>query len=131
MDHGDLPGPKTSSAFLSNLAGGWELGSIVTRTSGSPFTATVGAGGDPLGAHFNGDFSMDFADLVPGCNPIHGGKDYLSVGCFALPTAPVSFASQCSVFPERHNRLPAVPFTAPTCSGIRGATAFMVRVSRL
>jgi Carboxypeptidase regulatory-like domain/TonB dependent receptor len=120
----DLPGPKTSSAFLSNLAGGWELGSIVTRTSGSPFTATVGAGGDPLGTHFNGDFSMDFADLVPGCNPIHGGKDYLNVSCFALPTAPVSFASQCSAFPGAAQPAPGGTVYCANLLGNSGRNSF-------
>jgi hypothetical protein len=33
-----------------------------------------------------GDFSMDYADLVPGCNPIHGGVNYLNTSCFT--TAP-------------------------------------------
>jgi len=34
------------------------IGSIVTRTSGAPFTVTVGGGNDPLNTGFNGDFSM-------------------------------------------------------------------------
>jgi hypothetical protein len=79
----DVPGPKTGAA--SWVAGGWELGTIVTATSGSPFTVTYGGGGDPLNTGFNGDFSMDFPNLVSGCNPIHGGVNYLNVTCFALP----------------------------------------------
>ena len=66
----DLPGPK--SGALSYIAGGWELGSIVTVTSGSPFTVTVGGGGDPLNTGFNGDFSMDYANLISGCNATPG-----------------------------------------------------------
>ncbi len=66
----DVPGPK--SGTMRYLAGGWELGTIVTATSGSPFTVTFGGGGDPLNTGFNGDFSMDFADLVPGCNATPG-----------------------------------------------------------
>jgi hypothetical protein len=94
----DVPAPHTSSILLSRITSGWELGTIVTVSSGSPFTVTVGGGGDPLGTNFNGDFSMDFADLVPGCQPIQGGKNYLNVNCFALPTAPAQLASQCSPF---------------------------------
>ena len=83
----DVPGPK--SGVASYLAGGWELGTIVTATSGSPFTVTYGGGGDPLNTGFNGDFSMDFPNLVAGCNPIHGGVTYLNLSCFALaPTVP-------------------------------------------
>ncbi len=87
----DIPGPK--SGVASYLAGGWELGAIITATSGSPFTATVGGGGDPLNTGFNGDFSMDYASLVPGCNPIHGGVNYLNTSCFTLPYAPTAFAA--------------------------------------
>jgi hypothetical protein len=81
----EIPGPK--SGLASYLAGGWELGTIVTATSGTPFTATTGGGGDPLNTGFNGDFSMDFPDLVAGCNPIHGGVTYLNTNCFALAPA--------------------------------------------
>jgi hypothetical protein len=92
----DLPGPKEGP--LSYALGGWELGTIVTVTSGSPFTPTIGAGGDPLGTGFNGDFSMDFANITKGCNPIHGGVNYLNVNCFALPTATPDIAPMCTPF---------------------------------
>jgi outer membrane receptor protein involved in Fe transport len=78
----DIPGPK--SGWASYVAGGWELGTIVTATSGSPFTVTTGGGGDPLNTGFNRAFSMDYPDLVAGCNPVHGGVTYLNVSCFAL-----------------------------------------------
>jgi hypothetical protein len=66
----DVPGPK--SGVASYLAGGWELGAIITAESGSPYTVTLGGGGDPLATGFNGDFSMDYADLIPGCNATPG-----------------------------------------------------------
>jgi hypothetical protein len=88
----NLPSPQSSSAFVSNVAGGWQLGSIITHTTGSPFTATVGDGNDPLGTGFNGDFTTDFASVLPGCNPIHGGVNYLNTSCFTPPTAPTSLA---------------------------------------
>ena len=104
----DIPGPK--SGIASYLAGGWELGTIITATTGSPFTPTVGDGGDPLNTGFNGDFSMDYANLVPGCNPIHGGVNYLNVKCFALPQATPAIAALC------------VPFAGQpgTCSNLVG-----------
>jgi hypothetical protein len=90
----DVPGPK--SGVSSYLLGGWELGTIVTATSGTPFTVTVGGGNDPLGTGFNGDFSQDFPVLIPGCNPIHGGVNYLNASCFTLPYAPIAFqAANC------------------------------------
>ena len=110
----DLPSPKNKGA-LTTIAGGWELGTIITATSGSPFTATVGDGGDPLGTGFNGDFSMDYANLVSGCNPIHGGVNYLNLSCFALPSAPVAAltsptfiaAGGCTPFPGATQVAPA------------------------
>ena len=87
----DVPGPK--SGLASYVGGGWELGAIVTATTGSPFTPTVGAGNDPLGTGFNGDFSMDYPDLIKGCDPIHGGVNYLNTSCFTLPSAPTAFAT--------------------------------------
>ncbi len=86
----NIPSPHTDSAILSNLAGGWEFGSIITATTGAPFTATIGDGNDPLGTGFNGDFSMDFASLLPGCSPIRGGVNYINTGCFTPPYAPAS-----------------------------------------
>ena len=38
-----IPGPKTG--FSSKLLGGWQLGSIITAQSGSPFTPVIN--GDP------------------------------------------------------------------------------------
>lgn len=92
----DVPGPK--SGLASYVAGGWQLGTIVTATSGSPFTVTLGGGDDPLNTGYNGDFSMDYPDLMPGCNPIHGGLNYLNTQCFALPQATPAIASQCAPF---------------------------------
>ena len=95
----DIPAPKTSMGWASSLVNGWELSTIVSASSGSPFTPALGADGDPLGTGYNGDFSMDFPNLVRGCDPIHGGVNYLNGNCFALPTAPASFFAQCVGFP--------------------------------
>ena len=95
----DIPGVKGSSGVVSMLTNGWEIGTIVTATTGAPFTVTVGDGNDPLGTGFNGDFSMDFASLIPGCNPIHGGINYLNTNCFTPPTAPASMAPATATNP--------------------------------
>ena len=104
-----VPAPK-SDGVLSALTNGWQLGTIITAMSGSPFTPTIGGGADPLGTGFNGDFSMDFANLVPGCNPINGGVHYLNLNCFALPSVPTS-------------ALTSAPFVAAGgCTPFTGAT---------
>ena len=124
----NLPSIKNSSGFVNTLTGGWELGTIVTATTGAPFTATVGDGNDPLGTGFNGDFSMDFASLIPGCNPIHGGVNYLNTNCFTPPTAPSSFPLATAANPLgcAPGSYPASPVTPPTgtefCSNVLGNT---------
>ena len=105
----DVPGPK--SGMMAYALGGWEVGTIVTVTSGSPFTPTIGGGGDPLGTGFNGDFSMDFASITKGCNPIHGGVNYLNLNCFTVAQAPSTgfYAANCN---------PAVAY--PACINLLG-----------
>jgi hypothetical protein len=93
----DVPGPKSGVAGFAG--GGWEVGTIVTASSGAPFTVTTGDGNDPLGTGFNGDFSMDFANVLPGCNAIHGGVNYLNTACFTPPTAPTSLAPATTANP--------------------------------
>jgi hypothetical protein len=79
-----------------------------------PFTPTIG--GDPLGLGNTDPF--DFPNYVKGCNPIHGGVNYLNLNCFALPTAselPASLAAQCVPFAS------ALPTPAPaTCTNLVG-----------
>jgi Carboxypeptidase regulatory-like domain/TonB dependent receptor len=124
----DLPSMKNSGKFVSTLTGGWALGTIVTATSGAPFTMTVGDGNDPLGTGFNGDFSMDFASLQPGCKPIHGGLNYLNVNCFTPPTAPTSLpvATTANPYGCAPSSFPAYGGTPPSgtqfCSNVLGNT---------
>ena len=124
----NLPSIKSGSRVLSTVTSGWELGTIVSAYSGAPFTATVGDGNDPLGTGFNGDFSMDFASLLPGCNPIHGGINYLNTNCFTPPTAPASLAAATTADPFgcAPNSFPAAPVAPPSgqqfCSNVLGNT---------
>lgn len=111
----NVPGPK--SGLASYVAGGWEIGTILTATTGSPFTATLGAGGDPLGTGFNGDFSMDFPNITKGCDPIHGGVHYLNLNCFTLPTEPTSFVG-CA--PNSFPGAPAAPTGTQYCQNLVG-----------
>jgi hypothetical protein len=122
----DIPGPKSGIAGF--VGGGWELGTIVTASTGAPFTVTVGDGNDPLGTGFNGDFSMNYANLVPGCNPIHGGVNYLNTACFTPPTAPASLAPATTANPFGCAPLSYTnsPVTPPSgqqfCSNVLGSS---------
>jgi hypothetical protein len=121
-----IPGPK--SGIASYVAGGWQAGSIITATTGAPFTVTVGDGNDPLGTGFNGDFTTNFATLIPGCNPIHGGLNYLNTACFTPPTAPDSLAPATAANPfgcaplSYTNSPVAPPAGRQFCSNVLGNT---------
>jgi hypothetical protein len=89
----NIPAPTLNNAFENGIVAGWQLGGILTAETGAPFSVTIGGGNDPLGTGFNGDFSMDLADVLPGCNPTGGkGINYINTNCFTPPTAPSSLA---------------------------------------
>jgi hypothetical protein len=90
----DLPNPKSLSGVLGWASSGWEVGGIFTAQNGTPFTPIIG--GDPLG--MNSTDTFDYPNLVPGCNPIHGGLNYLNLNCFALPMATPDIAPMCVPF---------------------------------
>ncbi len=123
----DIPAPKFQNAFANVVTNGWELGGIVTAETGAPFSVTVGGGNDPLGTGFNGDFSMDLASVLPNCNPIHGGVNYLNLNCFTPPTAPTSIgiasASNpygCAPSSFTNYKGPAAPAGTQFCSNVLG-----------
>jgi hypothetical protein len=91
----DVPSPKSPSALVSHLAGGWELGAILTASTGTPFT--VAMNGDPIRIK-NGD-SLTYPSRLAGCNPINSDwkatLQYVNVACFTPPVAPASMAAQC------------------------------------
>jgi hypothetical protein len=93
-----IPGPKGDTA-MAWVAGGWQVGGIITASTGVPFTLVQA--GDPLGQ--NSSDPLAFPSLVPGCDPysatwrqdpIH--NPYINANCFAYPSAPASFAAQCA-----------------------------------
>jgi hypothetical protein len=125
----ELPQHKSSNAIANFATNGWELGGIVSSLTGAPFTVTTGDGNDPLGTGFNGDFSMDFASLLPNCNPIHGGLNYLNLNCFTPPYAPASLpiATSANPFGCAPNSFPnyggaPAPSGSKFCSNVLGNT---------
>ena len=124
----DIPAPKFSNLLANVATNGWEVGGILTAETGAPFTVTVGGGNDPLGTGFNGDFSMDFADLLSGCNPTGGkGVNYIHTNCFTPPTAPLSLAPATAANPYgcapasfTNYSGPAAPSGRQFCSNVLG-----------
>jgi hypothetical protein len=106
----DVPSPRDHSGALRWAASGWEFGGIFQANSGMPFTAIIGP--DPLG--LNNTDPFDFPNRVPGCNPVHGGVNYLNLNCFALPAQPPPLAGQCAVFTGDGSGIPG------TCANLMG-----------
>ena len=77
----NLPGPKTGLA--SALLGNWQLGGILSASSGVPFSVIIS--GDPLG--LKGTDVNGWPDYVPGCK-IENPSDplrYINTKCFTAP----------------------------------------------
>lgn len=77
----NVPGPKEGVA--SALFGNWQLGGILSASTGVPFSVIIG--GDPLG--LKGTDVNGWPDYVPGCkienpsDPLH----YINPQCFTAP----------------------------------------------
>jgi hypothetical protein len=98
-----LPLPSSLHGPVSYaLLQGWQVGGVFKMNSGIPTSPLID--GDPLGVQNTGSDPFSIPDRVPGCDPInHNFKSdpnltYIKTSCFALPTAPVSFAAECSPF---------------------------------
>jgi hypothetical protein len=119
----DVPSPRELSGVLGWAASGWEFGGIFEASTGLPFTAVISP--DPLGMNSTDQF--DLPDRVKGCNPIHGGFNYLNLNCFVLPPQPASLAAgQCRPFgfafadPNTTPQTPASPGITGTCANLLG-----------
>jgi hypothetical protein len=110
----DIPSPKQLSGILGWAAQGWELGGILQANGGVPFTATIGP--DPLG--LNNTDPFDVPNRTTGCNPIHGGVNYLNLQCFALPLETPALAGKCDPFGSHAQPVPRP--IAGTCANLMG-----------
>ena len=95
----NVPSPTSWSGASKFVTSGWQLGEILTVTSGLPFTPTIG--GDPLGLKAADLYA--FPDRVAGCNPVNSNfksnkLGYLNLNCFGLPLATPDIVSQCRPF---------------------------------
>ncbi len=63
------------------VAGGWQIGGIITASTGAPFTLVLP--GDPLGQNYT-DSGFDYPNRVSGCNPITGKLAYINNSCFVV-----------------------------------------------
>jgi hypothetical protein len=81
-----VPGSRSASGIAGWAANGWQIGSIVSISTGTPFTPIID--GDPLG--LNGSASFAFPNVLGGAgcdskvnpgNPVH----YIKTECYAMP----------------------------------------------
>jgi hypothetical protein len=110
-----VPERKSLSGPAAWAGNGWELGAIYKANDGSPFTATFGSDGDPLG--LNSSDPWDFPNRLtgPGCGSLTNPgnpNSYIKTQCFAIPTAPSAafYTTNCD----------ASVGTAPQCFNLRG-----------
>jgi hypothetical protein len=90
----EIPSPHALPSVLGWAASGWEFGGIIEASTGVPFSMTIAP--DPLGMNSTDPYS--FPDIVRGCNPVHGGLNYVNVNCFTLPQATPDIAALCVPF---------------------------------
>jgi hypothetical protein len=84
----ELPMLASAAPVLRAIAGGWQWGSILRASTGTPFTPQIG--GDPVGMLSSSTF--DRPDVVSGCSsPVNSGNPthYINTSCFVFP-APVT-----------------------------------------
>jgi hypothetical protein len=110
----EIPNPKNLPSALGWAASGWEFGGIFQASTGLPFTATIAP--DPLGV--NSTDPYDFPNITHGCNPVHGGLNYLKLNCFTLPVATPDIASKCAPFIG--SGTPQAPEFPGTCANLLG-----------
>jgi hypothetical protein len=91
-----VPKANFGGMAAEQVLGGWELGGILSASTGTPFTPILG--GDPLGQNSTDPFDFPTRLPGPGCgNPINPGNvnHYLKLNCFSPAIAPASFAGVC------------------------------------
>jgi hypothetical protein len=113
----DIPTPKSWGSFASNALGGWEVGDIITASSGTPFSILIG--GDPEGTNSTDTPNPVVPNYTPGCNAVNSGStsNYINTACFTLPTAPAGSNNACSKFGANAAGVGGV---AGTCANLQG-----------
>lgn len=120
-----LPTPRFGGAAAEHILGGWELGGILTASTGTPFTLLIS--GNPLGQ--NSSDAIDFPNRLwgqSGCaNPVNPGNvnNYVKLNCFTPPVAPASFAAVCQ--PAAASVAAVIPNTCMNLFGNNGRNSLI------
>jgi hypothetical protein len=109
-----LPAVRSSSAVVERIAGGWGLSALFKANTGTPFTATFGTDGDPLGLNSSDPWDYPRRITGSGCQSLvntGNPNQYIKTQCFSLPAAPSQtfYTTYCDP-----------SFAFPTCINLRG-----------
>jgi hypothetical protein len=109
-----IPTTHSLSGPLAWVANGWEMSTLFKANTGTPFTATFGTDGDPLGLNSSDPWDYPNRLTGPGCSSLvnpGNSSHYIKTECFALPTAPSQnfYSTYCDP-----------SFAYPTCINLRG-----------
>ena len=83
----DIPTPSSFATPLKAVAANWEVGGILTVSSGTPFTVLIA--GDPLGMGTTDPYQYPDKVSGPGCtNPVNpqNASNYVKLECFQAPS---------------------------------------------
>lgn len=112
----DIPSPKSWGGVAHYAFDGWEVNSIITAMSGTPFSVLIG--GDPQGTNSSDSPLAIYPNYTPGCNPTTGKiQAYINLSCFTLPAAPSGSSFACSNFGATTSNATGI---AGTCANLQG-----------
>ncbi|MGH9325908.1 MAG: hypothetical protein ACRD2B_04365, partial [Terriglobia bacterium] len=84
----DVPTPSSFTGPVKAVLGGWELGSIITAESGSPFSVDLTSDQAGLSSAItNESTSAERPNFVAGCGPQTTGSPnhYINTSCYSFP----------------------------------------------
>lgn len=94
-----LPSPS-HNGLLKGVAGGWQLGGILTAETGLPFTPLLS--NDPLGLGDTAPFAYPSRLRTSQCSSLTNPgnvNNYIKLGCFTLPQRPSTLPSGVTCIP--------------------------------
>jgi Carboxypeptidase regulatory-like domain/TonB-dependent Receptor Plug Domain len=116
------PTPQSGRAFTTQIAGGWELGGVLSANTGTPITLVMG--GDPLGQNSNDPWDYPSRVQGAGCkNPTNSGNitNYLKLSCYTPAIAPASLTGNCVLAVDGNGN--KIPGTCLNLFGNNGRTS--------
>ena len=122
----EVPTSKSLQGPVGFLAKGWEIGGIVSLSTGVPVWPFTIAG-DFMGQLDSEPIAVP--DRVPGCQLTfpssgrHGNLQWINPACFTLPTVPAGMAAQCQPWgfvPANGPSQPRDPGLPGTCANLLG-----------